>query len=470
MGFYIRRLHQRYLMSYLEFDGDRHKIPPGEAVIGSDASSFLVLTGAALAARHAILVMTPDGQVSVRRVSEESPIFINGVRLGPQPAPLLHGDKIEIGGRELTFVDERRSGSTQFVSAADIAKLQQLSSGPGAKRKATAGTGGRLVSLTDGREYAIEGSSLVFGREAVCDVVIPQKRVSRRHAEIVVTPKGYVVTDMSSNGTFVNGERVVGQRLLSRADVVRVGDHEFRFYADAAVQPEPAAPQPAARSAAGAEYRLSDTLHGVPATPSPPRPEPPPAAGGTLANLIVRKGQLKGHRFPIRVPIVNVGRAEYNDIVVPDPSVSSAHAKIQLREGIWMVVDLDSTNGTFVDGDRVSGDAPIAPGAVLRFGEISVVFESTKDDSVKQGGGTQVLGAIKPPEESHDRVLHFPISTHRSVTCPANYTLPVLAAPMSVSSDPAMRTTTSWCRIEAFSSLPTVWVVMPQARWPAKWR
>ncbi len=448
-------------MSYLEFDGDRHKIPPGEVVIGSNASSFLVLKGAALAARHAILVTTPDSQVSVRRVSEESPIFINGVRLGPQPAPLLHGDKIEIGGRELTFVDERRSGSTQFLSAGDIAKLQQSSSRPAAKRKATAGTGGRLVSLTDGREYAIEGSSLVFGREAVCDVVIPQKRVSRRHAEIIVTPKGYVVTDMSSNGTFVNGERVVGQRLLSRADVVRVGDHEFRFYADAAVQPEPSAPQPANRSAAaaGAKYRLSDTLHGVPATPSPPgagagagapaaapgvpspspissapRPEPTapepaaagakyrlsdtlhgvpathspprseqplpaPAAGGTLANLIVRKGKLKGHRFPIRVPIVNVGRAEYNDIVVPDQSVSSAHAKIQLREGIWMVVDLDSTNGTFVDGDKVSGDAPIAPGAVLRFGEISVVFESTKDDSVKLGGGTQVLGAIKPLEE-----------------------------------------------------------------------
>ena len=434
-------------MSYLEFDGDRHKIPPGEAVIGSDASSFLVLTGDALAARHAILVMTPDGQASVRRVSEESPVLINGVRLGPLPAPLLHGDKIEIAGRELTFVDERRSGSTQFVSAADIAKLQQMSSKPGAKRKATAATGGRLVSLTDGREYAIEGSSLVFGREAICDVVIPQKRVSRRHAEIIVTPKGYVVTDLSSNGTFVNGERVAGQRLLSRADVLRVGDHEFRFYADAAAQPEPAAPQPAARSAAaGAKYRLSDTLHGIPVAPSPPgfgagagagagapavppaaapgapspspissapRPEPvpapgpspprpaaaAPAAGGTLANLIVQKGQLKGHRFPIRVPVVNVGRAEYNDIVVPDPSVSSAHAKIQLREGIWMVVDLDSTNGTFVDGDRVSGDAPIAPGAVLRFGEISVVFESTKDDSVEQGGGTKVLGAIKLPEE-----------------------------------------------------------------------
>ena len=139
----------------------------------------------------------------------------------------------------------------------------------------------------------------------------------------------------------------------------------------------------------------------VPAPKTPAEAAPPrhAAGGGILANLIVRKGQLKGHRFPIRVPIVNVGRAEYNDVVVPDASVSSAHAKIQLREGIWVVVDLDSTNGTFLDGDRVFGEAPIAPGALIRFGEVGVVFESTKDDYAQKGGGTQVLGMIIPPEK-----------------------------------------------------------------------
>ena len=48
-----------------------------------------------------------------------------------------------------------------------------------------------------------------------------------------------------------------------------------------------------------------------------------------------------------------------------------------------MVVDLDSTNGTFVDEDRVSGEAPIAPGAVIRFGEVGVVFESTMRGCVR---------------------------------------------------------------------------------------
>ena len=114
----------------------------------------------------------------------------------------------------------------------------------------------------------------------------------------------------------------------------------------------------------------------------------------------MRSGELKGHRFPINVPVVNIGRAEYNDVVVSDLSVSSAHAKIQLREGIWMLVDLESTNGSFVDGEQVDGEAPLAPGALIRFGDVSLVFEPTKDDSAQKGGGTQVLGSIKiPPQQ-----------------------------------------------------------------------
>ena len=116
-----------------------------------------------------------------------------------------------------------------------------------------------------------------------------------------------------------------------------------------------------------------------------------------MAVLLVRSGQLKGHRFQIRVPIVNVGRAEYNDVVIPDSSVSSSHCKIQLREGVWVLVDLDSTNGSFLDGERIFGEAPVAPGALLRFGDVSVVFDSTKDDSAQPDGGTQLLGAIKDP-------------------------------------------------------------------------
>ncbi len=392
-------------MSYLEIGGQRLEIQPGDVSIGSDPSSQIHLTGPGVAPRHAVVQASTDGQVVVRKANDTLEVLINGVRLGPQPTPLLHGDKVQIAGQELLFVDERRSGSTQYVQAVNPASLAQAKSGK--KGVATAGTGGRLVSLNDGREYAVTGQSLVLGRDAGCDVVLTGKSVSRRHAEIMATPKGYVVVDSSTNGTFVNGERVEGQRLLARADVIKCGDEEFRFYADAA----PAPPPPAAP-------RLANTMFGAPAPPPPPLPQKvpqppaavavptapapavPPRSGppGPLAQLLVRSGPLKGQRFPIKVPVVNLGRADYNDIVLADDSVSTVHAKLQRREGVWVVVDLQSTNGTYLDGERVEGEAPIAPGALLRFGNVGLMFESTDDtiDPVK-GSSTKMMSALKMP-------------------------------------------------------------------------
>src|SRR5216110_2977743 len=377
-------------MALLELGGMRFTIPVGEVTLGSDASCAISLSGAAVLPRHALLQGQADGQVIIRKVSPAADVLINGVRLGAEPTPLLHGDKVEVGGHELTFVDERRSGSTQFVKAF----TPETAAGPpkaGVKPPAIGVTGGRVVSLTDGREYVIAAASLVFGREAGCDVVVAGKDVSRRHAEIMQTPKGYLIVDSSTNGTSVNDTRIEGQRLLARADVITIGEEKFRFYADtaaAAPSPPPPPPGPAASAPSAVPpakgEKLRETVHGVPAAPRP--------SGAPLASFIVRGGALKGQRFSVKTPVVNIGRADYNDVVLPDESVSTTHAKLQRREGVWILVDLDSTNGTFVDGDQIKGDAPLAPGATVRFGDVSLVFEPTDDAAgVAKGGGTRVM-------------------------------------------------------------------------------
>ncbi|HUL03027.1 MAG TPA: FHA domain-containing protein [Gemmatimonadales bacterium] len=367
-------------MALLEFGDKRVPIPVGELVLGSDPASTIVITGEGMLPRHALIQGQADGQVVIRKATPAADVMINGVRLGAEPTPMLHGDKIELGGRELTFVDERRTGSTQFMQAVGVpaaaggAPPRPAVAGGGARSGApSASTGGRVVSLTDGREYVVAGKSLVFGREAGCDVVVGGKDVSRRHAEITATPQGYVLVDASTNGTWVNEERVQGQRRLARADIVRIGEENFRFYADqtpAAVAPPPA---PAA-----------------PPAPSAPRPPQP----GALATLLGKAGPLKGQRFQIKTPVANVGRADYNDVVLPDGSVSTAHAKLQRREGVWVVVDLDSTNGSFVDDERVKGEAPVGPGATLRFGDVVLTFQPADDAlGVERGGGTVVVRA-----------------------------------------------------------------------------
>src|SRR5213596_2330966 len=376
-------------MALLEMGGKRFTLPQGEVLLGADPGSAVPLVFPGVLPKHAKLKSLPDGQFVISKAVPEAEVLINGVRLGAEPTPLLHGDKVEVGGQELTFVDERRSGSTQYVQAMSVPQAMERAKAEAKGGKVTVNTGGRVVSLTDGREYAIAGTSLVFGRDATCDVVVPGKDVSRRHAEIVQTPKGYLIVDSSTNGTSVNDTRVEGQRLLARADVITIGEEKFRFYADTAAPPTenppagPAASAPSAVAPTKGGQSLKETTHGVPAASRP---------SGALASFLVRGGSLKGQRLSVKTPVVNIGRADYNDLVVPDESVSTTHAKLQRREGVWVLVDLDSTNGTFVDGDQVKGETPLAPGANVRLGDVTIVFEPTDDaHGVTIGGGTQVL-------------------------------------------------------------------------------
>lgn len=67
--------------------------------------------------------------------------------------------------------------------------------------------------------------------------------------------------------------------------------------------------------------------------------------------------------------VVTVGRADDNDLVVPDPEVSRHHARLVLGAAGWVVSDLGSTNGTWVNGEAVER-APVAPGDVVAFGRM----------------------------------------------------------------------------------------------------
>jgi hypothetical protein len=83
-----------------------------------------------------------------------------------------------------------------------------------------------------------------------------------------------------------------------------------------------------------------------------------------------------GAEFPVGSTPVTVGRGDQNDLVLDgDEFASSRHARIEARgDGIW-VQDLDSTNGTFVNGARVVGAERMSPGDVLRVGETDLRVE-----------------------------------------------------------------------------------------------
>src|SRR5215510_5619481 len=79
---------------------------------------------------HAIVELSSGSQAVVRRGSTGVPVKVNGIALGLEPTPLIHGDKLEIGEHELLFSDDAKAGATQFLTTADVLRPMQKRSGP----------------------------------------------------------------------------------------------------------------------------------------------------------------------------------------------------------------------------------------------------------------------------------------------------------------------------------------------------
>ena len=82
----------------------------------------------------------------------------------------------------------------------------------------------------------------------------------------------------------------------------------------------------------------------------------------------------KGDRFDFNKEELTVGRKAGNDLHFPFPEVSGKHATIKLTESGWQIEDLGSTNGTFVNGEKLTGASTIANGDAIKFGRKSYIF------------------------------------------------------------------------------------------------
>src|ERR1700694_1009930 len=192
-------------MPYIQFNDKLFSLRTGETSVGT-AGADIPVDGPPALGVQAKLQVSNDNSVSIRRASSEAVVRVNGVQLGVEPTPLIHGDKIAIAGAELLFGDDKKSGQTQHLAGLKVSDFVGTPQ-PAASGKRTAGTGGRLVSLVDGREYTVGPTGVTIGRDAGCDVVVPSPEVSRKHAELVPGADGYAVSDLSTNGVFVNGTR-----------------------------------------------------------------------------------------------------------------------------------------------------------------------------------------------------------------------------------------------------------------------
>jgi hypothetical protein len=92
--------------------------------------------------------------------------------------------------------------------------------------------------------------------------------------------------------------------------------------------------------------------------------------------LVVTAGPLAGTKITLGEHPILIGRADDSTLVLTDDFASSRHARLTNRGGQWYVEDLGSTNGTFLDQQRVQGPLLVAPGQPIRIGQTALELRS----------------------------------------------------------------------------------------------
>lgn len=95
----------------------------------------------------------------------------------------------------------------------------------------------------------------------------------------------------------------------------------------------------------------------------------------TGAKLIRVTDPSKGQEIAIHTGRTSIGRNKDNDIVLDEPTVSAVHARIVSEKNAWRVINLLSSNGTFVNGKKIT-QHPLSHGDRIRFGEVAFYFEA----------------------------------------------------------------------------------------------
>lgn len=93
-----------------------------------------------------------------------------------------------------------------------------------------------------------------------------------------------------------------------------------------------------------------------------------PSAGGRARQLVITSGVAAGTTVPLDDDVLTIGRSSSSSLVIVDEYTSTYHAKLTRNGDQWMLTDLDSTNGTKINGSRVTGTVIAPPFAPITIG------------------------------------------------------------------------------------------------------
>jgi ABC-type multidrug transport system ATPase subunit/pSer/pThr/pTyr-binding forkhead associated (FHA) protein len=278
-----------------------------------------------LVSRYHARLERAEGVYGITDLGSANGTRVNDAEIEPKERhPLKHGDTIRIGGFTLAL---RLPPDAEEVTRVSTS-LQETAVQEAESLTLVARAAPRLIVTTPqwSKEFPLEPRVLTLGRDPANDVVVEGRVVSRQHAELRPADGGHELVDLgSANGLTFQGERVP-KKLLADGDVIWIAETVSLTYKTAAETVET------------------------------------PTASQTL---------------DLRQPMaLTIGRHPQSNVTLDHPAVSRTHARIAPRDGGYVIEDAGSSNGTFVNGERIApGDPrPLRPGDVIRVGPMKFVF------------------------------------------------------------------------------------------------
>ena len=153
--------------------------------------------------------------------------------------------------------------------------------------------------------------------------------------------------------------------------------------------------------------------------------------------FVVRSGPNPGKIYPLEAPEIIVGRDANNTVAINDSEVSRKHAKLSLHGSAYVIQDLGSTNGTFVNGKRVTSTQVLNAGDTVSFGEnIVLMYEAAVDPNATVISTAQAPRTVTPVQ----RPAPAPEPAYAPPPTPAPvYSGQVPAGPVPMATAPAKK-------------------------------
>ena len=127
----------------------------------------------------------------------------------------------------------------------------------------------------------------------------------------------------------------------------------------------------------------------------------------SIFQLTMRSGPTPGKTFPLEEQEMLLGRDLANDISISDPEVSRRHARFLMQEDNVIIEDLGSTNGTFLNGQRIASPQQLRVGDVITLGEnIVMVFDKVNFDPDATVVSTGIDQTVQPVPKAEAPIPH----------------------------------------------------------------